>query len=115
MTVTYYREIIPNNIDFKLLRQNRKSLINAKLIIGSVSGVTYDLKLDGPKLLSSTTKVGEFLQSLDIKDVELVKIFCDSTQCGNTEHITGRIEVCLKDKSISIIHCSKIHGLPKVS
>ena len=112
MTVTYCREIIPNNIDFKVIRKNQRSLIDIKLIIGSVSGATYDLKLDKPKLLSNTTKVADFFQSLDIKDVESVKIFCESTQCGNTEHISWRIEIWLKDKSISMIHCSEIHGLP---
>jgi len=112
MTATYCREIIPNNIDFKVIRQNQRSLIEAKLIIGLVSGGTYNLKLDRPKLLSNTTKVADFFQSLDIKDVELVKIFCESTQCGNTKHISWRIEICLKDKSIPMIHCSKIHGLP---
>ncbi len=112
MTVTYYREIVPNNIDFKVIRKNQRSLIDAKLIIGSVSGARYDLKLDKPKLLSDATNVVDFFQSLDIKDVELVKIFRESTQCGNTEHITERIEVCLKDKPISI-NCSKIHGLPR--
>jgi hypothetical protein len=112
MTATYCREIIPNNIDFKVIRQKQRSRIEANLIISSISGVTYNLKLDEPKLLSDATNVVDFFQSLDIKNVESVKIFCESTQCGNTEHISGRIEVQLKDKSI-YIHCSKIHGLPR--
>ena len=105
------KETIPSNIDFKLIRQKRRSHIEANLIISSINGVTYNLKLDRPKLLSNTTKAADFFQSLDIKDVELVKIFCESTQCGNTKHISWRIEICLKDKSIPMIHCSKIHGL----
>ena len=113
MAVTYYREIIPNNIDFKVIRQKQKSCIEANLIISSIRGATYNLKLDEPKLLSDATNVVDFFQSLDIKDIEFVKIFRESTQCGNTKHISGRIEVWLKDKSISMIHCSKIHGLPR--
>jgi hypothetical protein len=57
--------------------------------------------------------VADFFQSLDIKEIKFVKIFRESTQCGKTEHISGRIEIWLKDKSISMIHCSKIHGLPR--
>jgi len=107
------KETIPSNIDFKLIRQKRRSHIEANLIISSINGVTYNLKLDKPKLLSDATNVVDFFQSLDIKDIEFVKIFRESTQCGNTEHISGRIEVWLKDKSISMIHCSKIHALPR--
>lgn len=112
MTVTYYREIIPNNIDFEAIRQKQGFCIEANLIISSIKGVTYNLKLDKPKLLSDATNVVNFFQSLDTKNIESVKIFRESTQCGNTEHITGRIEVSLKDNSI-YIHCSKIHGLPR--
>jgi len=113
MTATYYQEIIPNNIDFKVIRQKRRSRIEANLIITSISGVTYNLKLDGPKLSSDATNVVDFFQSLDIKEIKFVKIFRESTQSDKTEHISERIEVWLKDKPIYMIHCSKIHGLPK--
>ncbi len=114
MTVANYKKIVPDKINSAVIQQKPQNRIEANLIISdSINGAIYNLTLDEPKLLSDATNTVDFFQRLDTEDVEFVKIFHESTQCGNDEHVSGRIEVCLKDKSVFMIHCRKIHGLPK--
>lgn len=113
MTVTHHKRICPGIFDFNVVRQGRKLFIEAKLI--SASGITYDLKLVDHLKLSDAkvTNVVDFFQNLDTEKIGFVEIFGESTQCGNTEHKSWRMHIHLKDKSIPMIHCSKIHGIPK--
>ncbi|MFA5422954.1 MAG: hypothetical protein WC374_03775 [Phycisphaerae bacterium] len=107
--VTNYKEIIPNSIDSEIIKNKKNKISGVGVIIVSVTGASYNIRLEKPM---SKMDLEEFFNNLAIDDVDIIKLFNESTFLGDKEHSTSRIEFWFKEKPMSFIHCKKIHGFP---
>jgi len=116
MTVVYYQEFFAlTEIKLGIIREIRETIAEAMLHIESSTMGTHDFKLIRPRLLSEKlTSLREFFDSLNISQVDSLKVFGDQGQVDKTNaRVRWRFEVWQNDGGINGIYCEEIHGLPR--